>query len=152
VEIFLQKYLERIVLARSNTGVVRWNPTRGMDVSVLLCIVRGLASDWSPIRVVLPTLYKIKELGMSPRPVRRAIYSSSRPLLERPPIVQPLYGAPSFIAPFTRALDLFVSISGQANSVHTAKSSLSKIHRNVIRPPTNKHRMRMTTFLSTCSP
>jgi hypothetical protein len=59
----------RTVFARSNTGVVCSNPTRGMDVCVrlfpvyvVLCIGRGLATCWSPVEAVLPTVYKMKKL------------------------------------------------------------------------------------------
>jgi hypothetical protein len=45
------------VFARSNTGIVDSNPTRGMDVFVrLFCVSRGLASAWSPVQGVLPTV------------------------------------------------------------------------------------------------
>jgi hypothetical protein len=48
----------------SNTGIVGSNPTRGMSVCVLSifvlsCAGRGLATGWSPIQGVLPTLCKI---------------------------------------------------------------------------------------------
>jgi hypothetical protein len=51
------------VFARSNTGIVGWNPTRGMDVCVrlfcvcvVLCVGSGLATGWSPVQEVLPTV------------------------------------------------------------------------------------------------
>jgi hypothetical protein len=51
----------RNAFARSNTGFMGQNPTRGMDVcmSVLSCAGRGLAMGRSPVQVVLLTLYKI---------------------------------------------------------------------------------------------
>jgi hypothetical protein len=57
------------VFASSNTGVVGSNPARGMGFSVcvysvfvLSCIDSGLASCWSPVQWVLPTLHRIREL------------------------------------------------------------------------------------------
>jgi hypothetical protein len=55
------------IFARSNTGVVGSNTTRGMDVCVRLfcvvpCVGSGLATGWSPIQGVLPTVYRIKKL------------------------------------------------------------------------------------------
>jgi hypothetical protein len=54
-------------LARSNTGIVDSNPTRGIDVSmrlfrvcVVLCVSSGFATGSSPVQVVLPTMYKLK--------------------------------------------------------------------------------------------
>jgi hypothetical protein len=50
------------VFARSNTGIVGSNPTRGVDICVLLfrvcailCAGSCLATGWSPIRGVLPS-------------------------------------------------------------------------------------------------
>jgi hypothetical protein len=63
------------VFARSNTGVVGSNPTRGMavcvrlfSVYVVMCIGRGLATGLSPVQRVLPTVYRIKKLKKRPRP------------------------------------------------------------------------------------
>jgi hypothetical protein len=57
------------VLARSNTGIVSSKPTRGMDVCVRLFCVgavlyvgTGLATGWSPVEGLLPTIYSIKKL------------------------------------------------------------------------------------------
>jgi hypothetical protein len=51
------------VFARPNTGIVGWNPTRDMDVCVRsFCVDRGLATGWSPVQRVLPSMYKIKKL------------------------------------------------------------------------------------------
>jgi hypothetical protein len=50
------------VFARSNTGMVGSNPIQGMDVVcvysvfVLSCVGSGLASGWSPVQGVLPTV------------------------------------------------------------------------------------------------
>jgi hypothetical protein len=62
------------VFARSNTGVIGSNPTRGMDVCVrvfcvyaVLCIGSGLATGWSPAQGVLPTVYSIEKLKKRPR-------------------------------------------------------------------------------------
>jgi hypothetical protein len=58
------------VVARSNAGIVSSNPTQGMDVCVRLfcvcadlCAATGLATGWSPVQGVLPTVYKIKKLN-----------------------------------------------------------------------------------------
>jgi hypothetical protein len=63
------------VFARSNAAIVGSNPTWGMDVCVrlfcvcvVLCVGCGLATVWSPVQGVLPTLYKIKKLKKRPRP------------------------------------------------------------------------------------
>jgi hypothetical protein len=57
------------VFAHLNNGIVGSNPTRGMDVYVLLlcvcvvlCVGSGLATGWSPVQWVLPILYRIKKL------------------------------------------------------------------------------------------
>jgi hypothetical protein len=47
------------IFARSSTGIVGSNPTRGMDVCVRLfcvCVGSGLATGWSPFQGVLPTV------------------------------------------------------------------------------------------------
>jgi hypothetical protein len=67
------------VFARSNTGIVSTNPTQGMDVCVLffcvyiLCVGSGLATGWSPIQGVLPTVYRIKKLIKRPRSTQRTV-------------------------------------------------------------------------------
>jgi hypothetical protein len=49
------------VFARSNDGIVGWNPTQGMDFCLRLfcfllsCVGSGLATGWSLVQVVLPT-------------------------------------------------------------------------------------------------
>jgi hypothetical protein len=55
------------VFARSNTGIAGSNPTRGMDVCVrlfricvVLCVGSGLATGWSPVQGVLPTVYRLR--------------------------------------------------------------------------------------------
>jgi hypothetical protein len=60
---------ERTVFSRSNAGIVGSNPTQGIDVcmrSFCVCVVlsldSGLATVWSPVRGVLPTVYRIKKL------------------------------------------------------------------------------------------
>jgi hypothetical protein len=57
-----------------HTGIVVSNPTRCMDicmhlfcVCVVLCIGSGLATGWSPVQGVLPTVYRIKKLKKRPR-------------------------------------------------------------------------------------
>jgi hypothetical protein len=55
-------------LARSNSGIVGSNPTEGMVVCVrlfcvcvVLCVGSGLATGSSPVRGLLPTVYRIKK-------------------------------------------------------------------------------------------
>jgi hypothetical protein len=55
------------IIACSNTGIVISNSTRGMDVwvrlfcvCVILCVGSGLATIWSPIQGVLPTVYRLR--------------------------------------------------------------------------------------------
>jgi hypothetical protein len=55
------------VFARSNTGIVGSNPTRGMDVCVrsfcvcvVLCVGWGLATRWSSVQGVPPTMYRLR--------------------------------------------------------------------------------------------
>jgi hypothetical protein len=62
------------VFARWNTGVVGLKPTRGMDVCVrlfcvcvVLCVGTDLATSWSPVQGVLPTVQRIKKLKKRPR-------------------------------------------------------------------------------------
>jgi hypothetical protein len=57
------------VFARSNSGIVGSNHTRGMDVCVRLfcvcvdlCEGSGLATVWSLVRGVLPTVYRTTNL------------------------------------------------------------------------------------------
>jgi hypothetical protein len=59
----------RTDFARSNTGVVESNPSRGMDACVCLfcvCVVLhlgcGLGPGWSPVQGVLLTVYRITKL------------------------------------------------------------------------------------------
>jgi hypothetical protein len=57
------------VFVSSGTGILGSNPTQGMDVclrSFCVCVVlfvgSGLATGWSPVQGVLPTVYRIKKL------------------------------------------------------------------------------------------
>jgi hypothetical protein len=58
------------VFARSEAGIVGSNSTQGMDVwcmclfcvCVVLCLGKGLATSWSLVQGVLPTVDKIKKL------------------------------------------------------------------------------------------
>jgi hypothetical protein len=72
------------VFARSNSGVVGTNPTRGMNVcvclfciSVFLFVVNGLATAWSSVQKAVPTELRTKKLkkksGESPKVGYRAI-------------------------------------------------------------------------------
>jgi hypothetical protein len=62
------------VFARLKSGVVRSNLTRDMNVSVFLffvcvalCMGSGLATSWSLVQWVLPTVYSIKALKKLPK-------------------------------------------------------------------------------------
>jgi hypothetical protein len=49
--------------ARSNTGIVDSNTTQGMDVCLRLfyvCAGGGLATSWSPVQGVLPTVLGLR--------------------------------------------------------------------------------------------
>jgi hypothetical protein len=62
------------VFARSNTGIVGSNPTLCTDVfvrlfrlCVVLCVGSGLATGWSLVQGILPTVYRIKILKKRPK-------------------------------------------------------------------------------------
>jgi hypothetical protein len=62
------------VFARSKAGIVGSNHIQGMDVCVrlfyvcvVLCLGSSLATGWSPVQGVLPTMYKIKKLKKRPK-------------------------------------------------------------------------------------
>jgi hypothetical protein len=62
--------------ARSNAGIVGSNVcVRLFCVSVVLCVVGGLATNWCSTQGVLPTVYRIKnrKSGQGPRNVCRTI-------------------------------------------------------------------------------
>jgi hypothetical protein len=68
------------VFPNSNAEIVGSNPTQGRDVYVRLfcvCVVlrvdSGLATGWSPVQGVLPTVYKIKKLKKRPRSNKRTL-------------------------------------------------------------------------------
>jgi hypothetical protein len=61
------------VFAPSISGIVGSNSTQGMDVCVrlfcvcvVLCVGSGLATGWSPVQGVFPTVYRIKKLKKRP--------------------------------------------------------------------------------------
>jgi hypothetical protein len=64
------------VFARSKAWIVGSNRTQCMDgciacvhsLCVVLCIGRGLATGWSSVQGVLPTMYRMKKLKKRPRP------------------------------------------------------------------------------------
>jgi hypothetical protein len=69
------------VFDRSDTRIMGSNPTQVMDVCVciysvfvLSCVRSDLATAWSPIQGVPPTVYKIKKLksGQGPKKGSRA--------------------------------------------------------------------------------
>jgi hypothetical protein len=73
------------VISRSKTGITGSNPTWGMDVCVrlyfvcvVLCAGRGLATGWSPVQRVLPTV-KYQETEKAAKAQQRAI----EPLIDR---------------------------------------------------------------------
>jgi hypothetical protein len=84
------------VFACLKTGIVGSNPTRGMDVCVrlfyvcvVLCTGSGLATGWSPIQGVLPTVCRINKLknGQGPKGCRaiereRESYCGTAPLVQ----------------------------------------------------------------------
>jgi hypothetical protein len=62
------------VFARSNTGIVGSNPSRGMNVCarlfcvcVVLCVGSGLVTGWSSVQGDLPTVYRFTKLKKRPR-------------------------------------------------------------------------------------
>jgi hypothetical protein len=61
------------VFARSNAGIVGSNPTQAMDVCVVLCVGSGLATGWSLVQGVLPTVYRINKLKNRPRSNKRTV-------------------------------------------------------------------------------
>jgi hypothetical protein len=67
---------------RTNTGIVGSNPIRGMDVCVrlicvcvVLCVDSDLATGWSPVQGVLPTVYRLRnwKSGQGPTKSCKAI-------------------------------------------------------------------------------
>jgi hypothetical protein len=60
----------RTVFARSNAGIVGSNPTQGMDVCMCVysvCVGSGLATGWSPVQGVLPTLLGLRNWSETKR-------------------------------------------------------------------------------------
>jgi hypothetical protein len=64
------RYKAWTIFARSCIGIVGSNPARGMDVClhlICVCVVlfvgNGLATGWSPVQGVLPTVYKLSGQG-----------------------------------------------------------------------------------------
>jgi hypothetical protein len=60
--------------AHLSAGIVGSNPTQGMDLCMrLFCVCAvlgvgsGLATGWSPVQGVLPTVYRIKKVKKWPR-------------------------------------------------------------------------------------
>jgi hypothetical protein len=93
------------VVARSNTGMVGSNPTRGRDVCVrlfciciVLCVGSGTATGWFPVQGVLPTVYRIKKLKKK-RPRSKGLYSHGK--RERDPIISKVLSWLSADANFT---------------------------------------------------
>jgi hypothetical protein len=69
------------IFARSNDGIVGWNRAQGMDVSVyvyfvfvLFCVGSILATSWSPVQGVLPTLYRVVKLKNAARAQQKAVW------------------------------------------------------------------------------
>jgi hypothetical protein len=72
------------VFARSNAGIVNSNTTQGMNVCVplfcvcvVLCVGRGLATGWSPVLRVVPTVHRFKKLKKRPRSNKRTVESQT---------------------------------------------------------------------------
>jgi hypothetical protein len=68
------------VLTSSNTGIVGSTPTQGMDIClrlysiwVVLCAGSDLATGWSLVQGVLPTVYRIKKLKNETRSNKRIV-------------------------------------------------------------------------------
>jgi hypothetical protein len=69
------------IFARSSTAVVGSYPTRGMDVCVrffcvcffVLCVDGGLATDWSHVQWVLPSVKKDLKTENESRAQERAV-------------------------------------------------------------------------------
>jgi hypothetical protein len=68
------------LFARSNAGIVNSNPTWGMDVCVrllcvcaVLCAGSDLATGWSPVQGVLPTMQKDQETEKAAKMQQRAV-------------------------------------------------------------------------------
>jgi hypothetical protein len=66
------------VFTLSNAGIVGSNPTRCMDVCVRLFYVyvvmyveSDLATSWSPVQGVLPSVYRIMKLKSGQGPMKR---------------------------------------------------------------------------------
>jgi hypothetical protein len=63
------RYKAWTIFSRSNTEIEGSNPTRSMGVCVrlfcvcgVLCVGRGLPTDWSPVQGVLPTVHNFSPL------------------------------------------------------------------------------------------
>jgi hypothetical protein len=67
------QYKAWTVFARSNAMIVGSNPTQGMGVCVLFCVGSGLATGWSPVEWVLPSVYRIKKRKKRPRSRRSTL-------------------------------------------------------------------------------
>jgi hypothetical protein len=68
------------VFARSEVGIVGLNPTRRMDICVrlfcvcaVLCAGSGLATSWSPVQGVLPTVCRFENLKKGLRSNKRTV-------------------------------------------------------------------------------
>jgi hypothetical protein len=68
------------LFAPSNAAIVGSNPTQGIDVCVrlfcvcfVLCVGSGLATGWSPVQGVLPTVYRIKKLKKTAKVRQRPV-------------------------------------------------------------------------------
>jgi hypothetical protein len=53
---------------KSHSGHGCLHCVRTFCVCVVLCVGSGLATGWSPVQGVLPTMYRIKKLKKWPRP------------------------------------------------------------------------------------
>jgi hypothetical protein len=69
-----------IVFNCSNTEIMGFNGTGGMDVCVrlfyvyvVLCVGSSFVMGWSPVQGALPTVYKISKLKERPKPNKRAL-------------------------------------------------------------------------------
>jgi hypothetical protein len=68
------------VFARSNTGIMGSNPTWGIGISMrffygcaVLCTGSGLATGWSPVQEILPSVQKDHETEKAAEIQQRAV-------------------------------------------------------------------------------
>jgi hypothetical protein len=80
------------------TGTMVSNPTRGMNnclrlfcVRVVRCVGSGLATCWSPVQGVPPTVYRMKKLKKWPRPNKELYGHNNHPCKIKKGLRYPCY-------------------------------------------------------------